>query len=163
MSRRPISLLIAAVTTLGTAAAATACPPPPPPLPTPQERARSFWTRVDEVCIVRLDRVTLAASDLPALQEISLAQGRWQVVAGIHERLNGACAAGSVHFADVPYALCGGGMPGFDQLLLVGLTRDRVMVQWLAPDGHVADAIRALAIEHHNQPQEEPTRWKTTQ
>jgi hypothetical protein len=160
----PIPLLLAAaLTTLGAAATATACPPPPPPLPTPQERARSFWNRVDEVCIVRLDRATLAASDLPALQKIALAQGRWQVIAWIHERLNGACAPGTVHFADVPYALCRGGMPAFDQVLLVGLTRERVMIQWMAPDGPVADAIRVLATEHHNQPQGEPTPWKATQ
>lgn len=125
--------------------AAVACPPPPPPLPTPAEQARTFWDRVDAVCLLRLDRAGLVPSTAPALERFRIADGRWQLPVLPLEGWKGDCSPGPLFFADVPYAICGGGMPPFDTLLVAGLTADRVMVVWTPADGELGLALRALA------------------
>ena len=130
---------------VGSPVQVVACPPPPPPGPTPDQSARVFWNRVEEVCLVRLAHDTLAPSALPLLRDVPLAEGRWQVHARIESGLKGRCEPGVVHFADVPPAVCGGGMPPLDVPLIAGWTIDRVMTVWTPSESALADALRRLA------------------
>ena len=120
---------------------AAACPPPPPPLPPPQEQAARFRADAESVCLMRLRGDTQAPSPLPELRRWVLAEGWWQVQAIALKTFKGDCAAGTVHFAEVPPALCGGGMPPYDVDLLVAMTGPRVLARWTLPDSELGAAL----------------------
>lgn len=141
--RRALPALPCCVVLALLAAPVAACPPPP--LPGIEEQAAGFWKAATEICIVRLFAATLAATDMPAVRRYALANGYWEVQSLTWRAVKGSCDPGTVYFADMPYELCGGGMPPFDVDLLVAMTYERVLTRWVAPDSELGAAVSRLA------------------
>ncbi len=127
------------------AAMAQACPPPPPPVPTVQQQAARFLADAEALCLMRLREGTQAPSALPELRRWALADGYWQAEATALKTLKGACAGGTVYFAEVSPALCGGGLPPYDVDLVVAMTREGVLARWTLAQSELGAALRQAA------------------
>jgi hypothetical protein len=133
--------LLAALATALAATPAVACPPPPPPEPSVEQRAARFWRDATEICVVRLAGDSRRVSDLPVLRGYMLAEAFWQIEAVTLQAIKGRCVPGIVHFAEVPYAVCGGGMPTVDADLVVAMTEQRVLIRWVLPASELGAAV----------------------